>query len=107
MDAEYFETFAKKLCDFAMKRYVIPYLQDHGVIQSYRATVLAKDTINRTMTIKRPFDNPIVIPYSDGVGTLSAGDSCVVFVMGEASNSVVAADGKMSSMTGESIARFG
>ena len=76
MDKGYFETFAKKLCDFVMKKYVIPYLQDHGVIQSYRATVMAKDTINRTMTVKRPFDTPVIIPYSDGVGTLSAGDSC-------------------------------
>lgn len=103
----YFETFAQKLCDFAMRRYVIPYLREHGVIQSYRATIMAKDTQNQTMTIQRPFDNPVQIPYSDGVSSLSVGDSCVVFVFGESSNSVVAADGKMSTLTGESLARFG
>lgn len=94
-----FETFAKKLCDYAMKRYVIPYLQDHGVIQSYRATVMAKDAANKTMTVARPFDKPVTIPYSDGVSSLAVGDNCVVFVLGQSSNSVVAADGKMNFTT--------
>ena len=91
-----FETFAKKLCDYAMKRYVIPYIQNHGVVQSYRATVMSKDTVNKTMTVVRPYDQPVTIPYSDGVSGLSPGDSCVVFVLGQQSNAVVAADGKMN-----------
>ena len=95
---ENFETFAKQLCEYAMKNYVIPYLQQHGYIMSYRAQVISSDSNTRTMVIQRPFDNQITLPYSDGAAGLTAGDQCIVFSLGQSLNSTVVSDGKLSTL---------
>lgn len=92
----YFETFANKLCEYAMKKFVIPYLRDHGVLQSYRAQIVSKDTASKTMTVQRPFDQAITLPYTDGAAQLSAGDGCVVLSLGESTNAAVFADGMLN-----------
>lgn len=93
---EAFETFAKKLCEYCMKNYVIPYLREHGVVQSYRATVISKDADAKTMVIQRPFDAQITLPYGSSANGLQAGDQCVVFALGDPLNSVVISDGKLN-----------
>lgn len=98
---EYFERFARKICEFCMKNYVIPYLEQHGYIMSYRATIVDKNTSNQTMTVQRPFDNSVVIPYSDSASglTASAGNNqCTVFCLGSSTNSIVVSDGKLSTL---------
>ena len=93
---EHFETFAKKLCEFCMKNYVIPYLHNHGYIMSYRAKVVSKNTSNQTMQIQKPFDNTITLPYSDSASSLAAGNECVVLSLGDSSNSMVFSDGMLN-----------
>ena len=94
---ELFETFAQKICEYCMKNYVIPYLQKHGYIYSYRAKIISKNTSNHTMVIQRPFDNQITVPYtySASSSSVGAGKECIVFCLGDDSNSAVVADGKL------------
>ena len=91
-----FEIFAKKLCEYCMKNFVLPYLKEHGVVQSYRAQVVSKDSNTKTMVIQRPYDNQITLPYSDSANNLQAGDECIVFSLGEGTNSVVISDGNLN-----------
>lgn len=91
-----FEIFAKKICDYAMKKYVLPWMREHGVVQTYRATVISKNTAAKTMEIQRPYDNTITVPYASSAASIEAGDFCTVFILGEASNAVVVADGQMN-----------
>lgn len=93
---EYFTTFADKLCDYCMTKYVIPYLQKHGYVMSYRASVVSVDSGAGTMQVQRPLDNAVTVPYGASASSLSAGDQCTVFMLGESSNAVVVADGKMN-----------
>lgn len=95
---EDFETFANQLGDYIMKTRVIPYLQEHGYVMSFRAEVISSDSNSRTMVIQRPFDNQITLPYSDGASGLTAGDQCVVFCLGQTLNSTVVSDGKLSTI---------
>lgn len=95
---EQFETFAKELCKHMMQSYVIPYLTEHGVIQTYRAKVISKNTVAQTMVIQRPFDNQITLPYTNAASTLTAGDQCTVFVLGSSTNAVVVSDGALKTL---------
>lgn len=91
-----FNTFVDKICDYVMKKYVMPWMREHGVIQTYRATVISKDTAAKTMDIQRPYDSTITVPYASSAANIEAGDFCTVFILGEASNAVVVADGQMN-----------
>ena len=93
---EAFEVFANKICDYCMRKFVIPYLREHGVVQSYRAQVVSKNTSTHTMVIQRPFDEEITLPYANGADNLVAGNQCVVFSLGDPSNSVIVSDGKLN-----------
>ena len=92
----YFETFAKKICEYCMQNYVLPYLREHGYVMSYRAQVVSVDSGAKTMVIQRPYDNQITLPYSDSANNLQTGDECVIFSLGEGTNSVVVSDGKLN-----------
>ena len=95
----HFETFAKKICEYCMAKYVVPYLRDHGVVMGFRAQVVSKDAGTQTMTVQRPFDGTqITFPYSanTSAASLSAGSQCVVFSIGDSLNSVVVSDGKLN-----------
>ena len=82
-----------------MKKYVIPYLTQHGFMQSYRATVTAKDTVTKTMTVQRPFDNTsYTLPYSASAANLAVNDQCTVFALGDSFNAIVVSDGAMSTI---------
>lgn len=93
MENEAFEVFAKKLCEYAMKNYVLPWARTHGVVQSYRAQVVSVDGNAKTMVVQRPFDNAVTLPYANAAASLQTGDNCLVFVLGEAMNAIVVADG--------------
>lgn len=95
MGNTYFERFARAVCEYAVKNFFIPYLREHGVIQSYRAEVVSKDTGTKTMVVQRPFDRPVTLPYSNSASDLTTGDQCIVLSLGDSTNSVVFADGKM------------
>lgn len=94
----YFERFARKLCDYCMKNFVLPWMTEHGVVQTYRATVVSVDSANGTMTVQKPYDSAVTLPYTSGASALSAGDQCVVFVLGESSNAAVVSDGRLSTL---------
>lgn len=91
-----FEIFARKICEFCMKNFVVPYFKEHGVVLSYRATVISKDTDTKTMVVQRPFDNEITLPYGTSAAGLTAGDQCIVFSLGDGLNSVVVSDGNLN-----------
>ena len=95
---DYFERFANKICEYCMTNYVIPYLKEHGYIMSYRAQIKGKNTQNKTMQIQKPFDTQVTIPYGNSASSLVTGDQCVVFSLGDSSNSVVVSDGKLQSL---------
>lgn len=92
----HFETFAKKICEYCMTSFILPWVKRHGVIQSYRAQVVSMDTNAKTATVQRPFDNAVTLPYANGAENLTAGEQCIVLSLGSESNSVVFADGKMN-----------
>lgn len=98
MDEGYFERFARKLCDYCMKNFVLPWMAEHGVVQSYRAQVVSVDSAAQTMTVQKPFDEAVTLPYTDGASALQADDQCVVFVLGDSSNAAVVSDGKLKSL---------
>lgn len=94
-----FETLAKKICEYCMRKYVIPYLRDHGVVMGFRAEVVSKNTGTQEMTVIRPFDGAsITFPYSanTSAASLTAGDQCFVLSVGESLNSVVVSDGMLN-----------
>ncbi len=90
---ENFERFADKLGEYFMRRFVIPWMQEHGVVQSYRAEVVSVDGDAGTMNIQKPFDNEVTLPYGNGAAALEAGSQCLVFVLGDGSNGIVVSDG--------------
>lgn len=96
MDEQNFEVFAQKICEFAMKNYVIPYIREHGIIQSYRAKVISIDHDAGTMVVQRPFDTQITLPFSSSANGLQADDQCIVFSLGDSLNSVVVSDGQLN-----------
>ena len=96
MDEQDFEIFARKICEFAMTNYFLPFVQEHGMVMSYRAKVISVDSDTHTMVIQRPFDTQITLPYSSSAAGLQAGDQCIVFSLGNALNSVVISDGNLN-----------
>ena len=96
MENSAFELFANRVGQFVMKKFVVPYLRGVGNVGSYRATVVSVDSSTGTMQIQRPYDTVITLPYAAGAASLQAGDFCTVLTLGESSNSVVVADGKLN-----------
>ena len=95
-----FETFAQKMCEYNAAKFTLPYMREHGAVQSYRAAVVSKDAATRTMVIQRPFDQQITLPYAPSADILQAGDECLVLVFGESSNAIVVSDGALRSFGG-------
>lgn len=91
-----FLELANRICEYCMKRFVVPYLRDHGFVQSYRAKVVSVDSGAKTMIVKQPFDEQITLPYGNSAASLSAGDECIVFCLGDSSNAVVVSDGMLN-----------
>lgn len=98
MDENAFQRFVKKICEYCMKNYVIPYLKEHGVVMSYRAQVGSVDSENGKMTVQKPFDEAVTLPYTASASALTEGKQCVVFMLGDSSNAVVVSDGKLSTL---------
>ena len=96
MDEQNFEVFARKICEFAMQNYFLPFVREHGMVMSYRAKVVSIDHDAGTMVVQRPFDTQITLPFSSSANGLQAGDQCIVFSLGNALNSVVISDGQLN-----------
>lgn len=91
-----FETFARKICEYCMRNYVLPWMKKNGVVQSYRAQVVSVDSAAGTMTVQRPFDNAVTLPYANSADELTAGSQCMVFSLGDGLNSTIVGDGKLN-----------
>lgn len=91
-----FETFARKICEYCMRNYVLPWMKKNGVVQSYRAQVISVDDVNGTMTVQRPFDNAVTLPYANSAEELTAGSQCMVFSLGDGLNSTIVGDGRLN-----------
>ncbi len=96
MDEQNFEVFARKICEYAMQNYFVPFVREHGIVMSYRAKVISVDSDNGTMVVQRPYDTQITLPYGTSAAGLTAGDECIVFSLGNSLNSVVISDGKLN-----------
>ena len=95
-----FETFAQKMCEYNAAKFTLPYMREHGAVQSYRAAVVSKNAAAGTMVIQRPFDQQITLPYAPSADILQAGDECLVLVFGESSNAIIVSDGALRSFGG-------
>lgn len=91
-----FETFARKICEYCMRNYVLPWMKKNGVVQSYRAQVVSVDSAAGTMTVQRPFDNAVTLPYANSAEELTAGSQCMVFSLGDGLNSTIVGDGRLN-----------
>lgn len=91
-----FETFARNICEYCMRNYVLPWMKKNGVVQSYRAQVVSVDSVSGTMTVQRPFDNAVTLPYANSAEELTAGSQCMVFSLGDGLNSTIVGDGRLN-----------
>lgn len=74
-------------------RYLKEYLANH--VRFYRAEVITAPT-NGVIEVQRPFDTTISLPYAWTAASLTAGDQCLVLVLGGDSNAIVVSDGALS-----------
>lgn len=89
------QEFADKIGKYIVEKYVTPLLTNK--VNFYRATVTASAS-NGKITVQRPFDNPIALPYVGSAAGLSVGDQCVVLEFGSASNSIIIGNGLLTNL---------
>ena len=92
---EKFQELADSIGRYVMERFVKPYLSTG--VRYYRAAVTVAAT-NGKITVQRPFDDPVALPYVGSAAGLTVGSQCVVLVLGDASNSIVLGDGNLSNL---------
>lgn len=68
-----------------------------STVKFYRAQVVSAPSDGK-ITIQEPFDHQHTIPCTASASSLRPGDQCVVLVFGNASNSIVIGDGKLSNI---------
>lgn len=90
---EAFERFARRVCEFCMERFVVPYLRERGYVMSYRAQVVRAGSSAGTLVVQRPFDAEVTLPCTTAAAELTAGAQCLVLAFGDSSNAIVASDG--------------
>lgn len=64
-------------------------------VSFFRAEVTAAPA-DGTITVQRPFDDPITLPYTTSAEFLAVGDQATVFVFGSLSNAVVMGNGTLT-----------
>lgn len=92
---EKIQIFADKIGQYIMEKYIKPYLA--GYVRFYRATVTAAAADGK-ITVQRPYDNPIALPYVGSAAGLAVGQQCVVLQFGSASNGVILGDGQLTNL---------
>jgi len=90
-----FEVMADNIGKYVMEKYVKPYLALS--VSYYRATVV-QGAAGGKITVCRPADNPVALPYVTSAAGLQAGDQCVVLQLGSSSNCIVLGDGMLSNL---------
>ena len=90
-----FEILADNIGKYVMEKYVKPYLALN--VSFFRAKVTGAASGGK-ITIQRPFDDPIALPYVGSAAGLTVGSQCVVLVLGSMSNAIILGDGKLSNL---------
>lgn len=80
---------------YLMETFVAPRLS--RTVSYYRAQV-ASPASGGKITVQKPFDTAIALPYVSSAAGLKAGDQCIVLVLGDASNAIVLGDGMLSNL---------
>lgn len=92
---EKFESLADRVGKYVIEKYVKP--REALSVRYFRASVTAPAAGGK-ITVRRPFDTPMAIPYVSSAAGLAAGDQCVVLVLGSMSNCIVLGDGFLSNL---------
>ncbi len=82
--------------EYIFRQFVEPRMR--RTVQFFRAEVKAAATGGK-ITVKRPYDETtLALPYVSSAENLAVGDQCVVLVLGDMSNCIVAGDGMLSTL---------
>lgn len=90
-----FEVLADNIGKYVMEKYVKPYLSLS--VSYYRAQVV-QAAADGKITVCRPADNPVALPYVTSAAGLTVGQQCVVLQLGSPSNCIVLGDGMLSNL---------
>lgn len=90
-----FHELADSIGKYIMEKYVKPYLSNNVTFYRAAVTAAANDGV---ITVQRPFDDPVALPYVGSAAGLAVGQQCVVMVFGDASNAVVLGNGTLSNL---------
>lgn len=92
---ETFESLADRIGKYVIEKYVKP--REALTVRYFRATVTAPAADGK-ITVQRPFDTPMALPYVSSAAELAEGEQCVVLVLGSMSNCIVLGDGTLSNL---------
>lgn len=95
MDENEIQTLANEVGKYIMKNLVEPRLSK--TVSFYRAFVTAAAS-NGKITVQKPFDTSVALPYVTSAAGLNVGDQCTVLVLGDYSNSIIIGDGKLTNL---------
>ena len=87
--------FAKNMSKYARRTQVQPF----GALnlQFFRAAVVG--TSGSLLQVQRPMDSTVLeLPCVGSAAGLTAGDQCIVLVLGSVSNAIVLGDGMLSNL---------
>lgn len=94
-DNEKMSAFADAIGNYVWRRFIAPKLG--RCLRFYRAVVTVPAAGGK-ITVQRPFDAPLALPFVGSAAGLQAGDQCVVLVLGDDSNSIVLGNGTLSNL---------
>lgn len=69
----------------------------NSTLRFYRARVITAPS-NGQIVVQQPFDVQQTMPYVGSAASLTAGQECIVLVLGDAVNSIVIGDGTLSNL---------
>lgn len=88
---------ADSIGKYIMATYVEPRLAKS--VSYYRAQVVTPLNSAGKIEVRRPYDETtLLLPCTGSAETLVAGEQCLVFVLGDASNSVIVGDGLLKNL---------
>ena len=93
--ASKWEGIADAIGDYVWKKYIEPRLSLY--LSYYRAQVTAAAADGK-ITVQRPYDTAVSIPYVGSAAGLAVGEECVVLVFGDASNAICLGRGDLANL---------
>lgn len=90
-----FNEIADSIGAYVVEKYVKPLLSNQ--VSFYRAKVTAAASDGK-ITVQRPFDNPVALPYVGSAAGLTVDEQCVVLVFGGSNNAIIIGDGVLSNI---------